>query len=203
MAKSIKRIRIFSALEVANICGVVNQTAINWIRSGHLRAFTTPGGQYRVYAKDLAAFLDKRGMNVSGDVRQILTEAANWDSILIAADKISNDFIKNHAEEILPNYKIIQATDWFEVGKKFTEETPGFVLLDTELKGGNIPKFIQTIKKNSVFGRPFVLLMAEDSFDLGGGYTPDAVLTKPLDIEKLAEQIKSLENLFDSKVRSA
>ena len=41
MAKGGRRVRIFSALEVANICGVVNQTAINWIRNGHLKAFTT------------------------------------------------------------------------------------------------------------------------------------------------------------------
>ena len=39
---------VYSALEVANICGVVNQTAINWIRNKHLKAFSTPGGQFRV-----------------------------------------------------------------------------------------------------------------------------------------------------------
>ncbi|MDR2747514.1 MAG: histidine kinase, partial [Treponema sp.] len=32
---------MYSALEVANICGVVNQTAINWIRNGYLKAFVT------------------------------------------------------------------------------------------------------------------------------------------------------------------
>ncbi|MDX9899753.1 MAG: histidine kinase, partial [Spirochaetia bacterium] len=41
MAKTSKKLRIFSALEVANLCGVVNQTAINWIRSGYLKAFMT------------------------------------------------------------------------------------------------------------------------------------------------------------------
>ena len=34
MVKKRKRIKIYSALEVANICGVVNQTAINWIKNG-------------------------------------------------------------------------------------------------------------------------------------------------------------------------
>ena len=53
MLKKDKKIRIYSALEVANICGVVNQTAINWIKNSHLKAFTTPGGQYRVYSEDL------------------------------------------------------------------------------------------------------------------------------------------------------
>ena len=51
-----KKNQNLSALEVANICGVVNQTAINWIKSGHLKAFITPGGQYRVYTDDLISF---------------------------------------------------------------------------------------------------------------------------------------------------
>ena len=42
MGKKGKKLKIFSALEVANLCGVVNQTAINWIKNGYLKAFTTP-----------------------------------------------------------------------------------------------------------------------------------------------------------------
>ena len=55
---------VFSALEVANICGVVNQTAINWINTGHLKAFKTPGGQYRVYPADLISFMRDRKMKI-------------------------------------------------------------------------------------------------------------------------------------------
>ena len=53
MSKDSRKTIVYSALEVANICGVVNQTAINWIRNGYLKAFSTPGGQYRVYQDDL------------------------------------------------------------------------------------------------------------------------------------------------------
>lgn len=70
MAKRAKKVRMFSALEVANICGVVNQTTINWIKNGHLKAVTTPGGQYRVYAEDLVSFLEERGMKVPEEVRE-------------------------------------------------------------------------------------------------------------------------------------
>ena len=34
MVKKTKKTTVYSALEVANICGVVNQTAINWIHNG-------------------------------------------------------------------------------------------------------------------------------------------------------------------------
>lgn len=63
-----KRQKNYSALKVAQICGVVNQTAINWIKAGLLKAFKTPGGQYRVYPEDLAAFMRKRVMKVPSEL---------------------------------------------------------------------------------------------------------------------------------------
>jgi len=197
MAKNGRRVRIFSALEVANICGVVNQTAINWIKSGHLKAFTTPGGQYRIYAKDFAAFLDKRGMGASGEVLQTIMEnvKVNWDTFLIAADPLINDMAKAGIEKIFPEYSVIQAFDWFETGKKISEEKPGFVLLDAELPGGDISRFVSTIKDDIKLGKPYVLLLTDGSSD---NVAVDAVLTKPLELSELEEVIKSLKKPLDS-----
>jgi len=200
MAKGGRRVRIFSALEVANICGVVNQTAINWIRNGHLKAFTTPGGQYRIYAKDLAAFLDKRGMSASGEVLQVMMENANWNIFMIAADQSINDSLKVEIVRLFPEYSIVQAFDWFEIGRKLTEEKPGFVLLDAELPGVDISRFIRTVKDDPVFGRPYVFLFAdeqktEDSFQ---SHMPDLLLTKPLDWGKFETAMKALERQLDT-----
>ena len=193
MAKDGRRVRIFSALEVANICGVVNQTAINWIRSGHLKAFTTPGGQYRIYAKDLAAFLDKRGMGASGEVLQVMMENADWNTFLIAAEQSLNNTLKTEISKLFPDFSLIQAYDWFETGRKFTEEKPGFVLLDSELAGVSISRFIDTVKNDPFFGRPNVLLLTEAYKANEPEYeNADAVLIKPLDLGKLGEVIKSL-----------
>ena len=211
MAKGGRRVRIFSALEVANICGVVNQTAINWIRSGHLKAFTTPGGQYRIYAKDLAAFLDKRGMSASGEVLQVMMENANWNTLMIAADQPVNDTYKVEIERLFPEFTIIQATDWFEIGRKFTEEKPGFVLLDAELPGVDISRFISTVKDDPFFGKPYIILLTddqgpEDSSSTNGADIKrhaDALLTKPLDFDKLASTMKLLEKQIDIAAVSA
>jgi len=203
MSKSGRRVRIFSALEVANICGVVNQTAINWIRNGHLKAFTTPGGQYRIYAKDLAAFLDKRGMASSGEVLQVMMENANWNSFLIAAEQSLNDNLKTEIGNQFPGYEIIQAFDWFEIGRKLTEEKPGFVFLDTGLHGVNISKFISTVKEDPVFGRPYIFLLTDGGYqqnDPSEFKQADYVFSKPLDYGKLLEAIKTLEKQAVSAV---
>jgi len=190
MPKGGRRIRIFSALEVANICGVVNQTAINWIRNGHLKAFTTPGGQYRIYAKDLAAFLDKRGMAASGEVLNLVKENANWNCFMIAMEPLAYDKLQANIGNLLSEYSIIQAFDWFEVGRKLAEDKPGFILLDTELPGGvDISRFIQTVKEDPSFGKPFVFLLT-GSQRMELGVQVDMVSPKPLDIKILEAVIR-------------
>ena len=203
MSKSGRKVRIFSALEVANICGVVNQTAINWIRNGHLKAFTTPGGQYRIYAKDLAAFLDKRGMGTSGEVLQVMMENANWNNLIIAAEQSINDNLKSKIEPLLQDYIIIQSYDLFDTGRKFIEEKPGFVLLDTDLPGVDVSNFIHTVKSDPVFGRPCVILLAGSNYNSQEASelnSPDLVFTRPLVPEKLAESIRKLEKQLESAV---
>jgi len=210
MPKGGRRVRIFSALEVANICGVVNQTAINWIRNGHLKAFTTPGGQYRIYAKDLAAFLDKRGMSASGDVLQVMMENADWNTFLVAVPPALFDNLKDALFSLFPEYAIIQAFDWFEIGRKFTEDKPGFVLLDAELPGVDLSRFIATVKNDPFFGKPNIILLTDGSANLqdakktNAGESKqnyaDAVLTKPLDLGKLKTTMRDLEKQLDTAI---
>ncbi|GHU66703.1 histidine kinase [Spirochaetia bacterium] len=188
MSRSGRRIKIFSALEVANICGVVNQTAINWIKNGHLKAFTTPGGQYRIYAKDLAAFFDKRDMGDSGEALQVLLEQANWDTILIASDDeaLSNK-LKEQLQEKLPDYEVLQAFDGFDSGRQLIEDRPGFILLDGALPGVDSLKFIRTVKEDTVFGKPFVFIMNTPGASIPDNI--DASFSKPPDLLKLVETI--------------
>jgi len=196
-----RKVKIFSALEVANICGVVNQTAINWIKNGYLKAFTTPGGQYRIYAKDLAAFLDNRGMADSGDVLQVLMERANWGVLLIAADEAENNRIHNELARFLPEFSFIQAFDGFELGLKMAGEKPGFVLLDLDLPGINNQKFVQLLKEDPVYGKPYILAVGSNledkNFQVLSGYI-DKIFLKPVDSETIYKFIKNLEKLTDA-----
>lgn len=205
MAKGNRRVRIFSALEVANICGVVNQTAINWIRNGHLKAFTTPGGQYRIYAKDLAAFLDKRGMNASGEVLQVMMENADWNTFLIAAEQSANNRLKTEIGGLFSEYDYLQAFDWFEIGRKLTEAKPGFILLDAELPGADLFKFIRTVKEDPFFGKPHIFLMTGNNSllrDAGPAepekWRADAVFAKPLDMARFAAVFRGFERQIET-----
>ena len=187
-----QRVQIFSALEAANICGVVNQTAINWIRSGHLKAFNTPGGQYRVYAKDLADFLDKRGMTASLQALQQIMVSINRIILVITADEQVCIKLKKEisGDALLNTFTLTEARSWFEAGLKMAAEKPGFILLDSELNGHDIQSFIKTVKNEPAFGKPYIFLLT-------GGQKEtvkrvDMVSKKPLEGEKLTIALKNI-----------
>jgi two-component system, OmpR family, response regulator len=191
MAKSIKKIRIFSALEVANLCGVVNQTAINWIRNGYLKAFTTPGGQYRIYAEDLMKFLDARGMRIPLELEERFKDDVDWDSILVVDDDAElNDLLKRWFTRKFANFAIHQAFDGFEAGRLLAEKRPGFVVLDIDLPGINGHAMCRKIKEDPGFGKPFIIAMTgldrpeEAETMLSDG--ADAFFAKPLDFDAVS-----------------
>lgn len=50
--------------DIARICQVSQATVLNWIRDRGLRAYTTPGGHYRVLPSDLQAFAARYRMPI-------------------------------------------------------------------------------------------------------------------------------------------
>lgn len=154
-----KRIQIFSALEVANMCGVVNQTAINWIRNGHLKAFNTPGGQYRIYKDDLINFIRMRGMRIP----EILMEnepSANWKSMIIIDDDTGlNNAILSYFAKNMPDVTVLQSFDGFDAGAQLVEKKPGFVILDLALPGVNGQEICKRIKTDPAFGKPYIVVI--------------------------------------------
>ncbi|MBN1686753.1 MAG: response regulator [Spirochaetales bacterium] len=191
-----KKVRIFSALEVANICGVVNQTAINWIKNGHLRAFTTPGGQYRVYAEDLHEFLSDRGMRIPDEIQEITATGAK--SLLIVDDeKTLNDMLFELFSQTLEEYDIYQALDGFEAGKLISQKKPTVIILDMSLPGIDGHELIKRIKGDSNLPAPKIVAMSGVGQEIEAGKRildegADIFLEKPVSNKKMVEAVKTL-----------
>jgi len=197
MARADKKIRIFSALEVANICGVVNQTAINWIKNGYLKAFQTPGGQYRVYAEELADFLHERKMRLPPELQKILEEQMSIEIVLIVDDdRESNMALRRGLEAINDGLTIHQAYDGFDAGRLSTEKKPHLILLDINLPGIDGFRLCKNFKEDDNLNNPIIISisgmdnpeLAQKVMDAGA----DAFFAKPIDITKLAAKIEEL-----------
>ena len=147
MLKKTDKPEVFSALEVANICDVVHQTAINWIKGGHLKAFTTPGGQYRIYPDDLASFMKGRKMRIPEYLAKKCTGNLyeHGDILIVDDDKGLNCVIAKFLQKKYESFgvEIFQAFDGFEAGVLMTENHPKILMLDLDLP------FVDGLKKSA------------------------------------------------------
>ena len=54
--------RTFTTHDIAEICDVYPSSVINWINSGKLKSYCTPGGHHRMIREDVIRFLQSMGM---------------------------------------------------------------------------------------------------------------------------------------------
>lgn len=198
MAKNVNRTVVYSALEVANICGVVNQTAINWIKSGHLKAFSTPGGQYRIYRDDLIQFMENRGMRIpSALCTSSPSDTRTADCVLIVDDDPGlNAVLAKYLEKIFPDITFYQAFDGFEAGASMMEHHPFCVLLDLDLPGVNGFDLCTRLKNAQEFNKPYVIIISaledDDIEDKIKSIGADLFFKKPLHLKEIADSMKTL-----------
>ena len=189
---------VYSALEVARLCGVVNQTAINWINSGHLKAFKTPGGQYRVYPEDLADFMASRKMQIPQEVLDALStqdESQSEKILIVDDDKGINTVLAKYLEKTFEGVEIFQAFDGFEAGALCSQAKPGFIILDLDLPGVDGFSLCERLTKDESFGRPKILVITalqdqgleEKALGLGA----QKLFKKPLSMESVADAVKA------------
>lgn len=191
MEKKRKRIKIYSALEVANICGVVNQTAINWIKNGSLKAFTTPGGQYRVYAEHLVDFLKERGMKVPAEVLESLNDGfVNEKKILIIdTDRVAIKELRDSLAESLSGYSFISAVTSFDAGRLLMAEKPEIIILTETFGELTVENLYDTISSRRDYEKPAIIFIADENSTVRESSKADLFLHQPVEIEKLVEFI--------------
>lgn len=189
MNKEKNRARVYSALEVANICGVVNQTAINWIRKGHLKAFKTPGGQYRVYSEDLLVFMKSRNMRIPQELEQ-----DSHTLLIVDDDKGLNNVLAKYIEKSFDGFEIFQAFDGFEAGTLLAEKKPDIIFLDLNLPGIDGFSLCSRVKESDSFGKPVVFVMTSLSDDESEKRVRDmgveGFYRKPLTLPEVAAAMK-------------
>ncbi|MBQ6905090.1 MAG: helix-turn-helix domain-containing protein [Spirochaetia bacterium] len=193
MEKKRKRIKIYSALEVANICGVVNQTAINWIKNGSLKAFTTPGGQYRVYAEHLVDFLKERGMKVPAEVLDSLNDGFVNDKkiLIIDIDRVAIKDMREALSQALSGYSFITAATSFDAGRLLMAEKPEIIILSESFSELTVENMYDTISSRRDYEKPAIIFIADENSTVRESKKADLFLHMPLDMEKLVEFIRT------------
>lgn len=197
MSKKESRLKIFSALEVANMCGVVNQTAINWIKNGYLKAFTTPGGQYRIYAENLVAFLMNRGMKIPEALLPYVKENPGRKKKIVAA-AADSDFLALLREKIFsgsPDCDFFAASSPLEAGMLMAKEEPDFIII-TDSFADTTPEKVKQLFGSSERGKKQkdakgkIIYIKSYARDDDSGKGADLTLLFPPDFSRLLSFIR-------------
>jgi len=120
--------RFFTTSEVARYCAVTNDGVLKWIKSGKLRAFSTPGGHYRVSAEDFRSFLEKFDIPVD----EAFFQGAQRERAVLVVDDEPNirDIVSRLLKELDPSMRVEEACDGYEAGIKIGSLQPDLVIMD-------------------------------------------------------------------------
>jgi len=180
----------YSIPEAARTCGVSRATMWNWVKSGKINAFVTPGGHHRIRCEEM-----DRLVKANGFVRE--TPAAPKSILIVDDDPTVRKIFQHKLERA--GYQVATAANGFDAGVLVSLRHPDLVLLDLFMEGVDGFEVCRTIKTNPDMQKTKVLAIsgvndeATQSRILAEG--ADGFIAKDTDLKTLLERIQALLNL--------
>jgi excisionase family DNA binding protein len=188
--------RFFTTSEVAKYCAVTNDGVLKWIKSGKLRAFSTPGGHYRVSAEDFRSFLQRFEIPVD---ESFFKGVSRERTVLVVDDEPDiREVIRRLLHELDPELKIEEAVDGYDAGIKIGNLQPDLVIMDVMMPRVDGLSLCKSIRENPETRDIKVLAITafpeqdnvKKMYDAGA----DLCLIKPLQFEHLRLEVVRLLN---------
>jgi len=183
--------RLLTTSEVAQYCQVTNDGVVKWIKAKKLKAYSTPGGHYRIRKSDFKDFLGRYGMPVDAN---FFTEEKK--RILVVDDESTIVEVISQALGDAQAFQVNTAHDGYEAGLKIGTFRPDLIILDImmpHMDGIEVCKRIkgdpdtETIKVVAITGHP-----EQGNIDRAYRSGADLCLMKPLQIEHLRREVARL-----------
>ncbi len=185
-----RRRRALTTGQMAEYCQVRPATVFNWIRGGKLKAYSTPGGHYRVRLEDFRDFLEKYEMPIDEDFF-----APPGNRILIVDDEPSVvEFIERALSEPGGDYRFERASDGYEAGLKVASFEPNLVILDLvmpRVDGFEVCRRIKT-DPETLGTKVLVVTGYPEEVERAKECGADDYLGKPLRVGELREKVWNL-----------
>jgi excisionase family DNA binding protein len=183
--------RLLTTSEVAQYCQVTNDGVVKWIKAKKLKAYSTPGGHYRIRKSDFKEFLGRYGMPVDPNFF-----AEEKKRILVVDDETAIVDVISQALSDQQTFQVSAAKDGYEAGLKIGTFRPDLIILDImmpHMDGIEVCKRIkanpetEAIKVLAITGHP-----EQGNIDRAYRCGADLCLMKPLQIEHLRREVARL-----------
>ncbi len=184
--------RFLTTGQLAASCQVTIPTVKRWIREGHLTAFQTAGGHFRVTEDELRRFQDAHRMPVD----RARAEVEALPKILVVDD---DSALLDTLWEALTwdgRYKVELAQDGYEGLIKVGSFAPNLLVLDIRMPGLNGFQVCRRVKADPATRETRILVITGH----GGNHTreqileagADGYLEKPIQLDDLQAEVARL-----------
>ena len=183
---------IMTVFKASKYCNVSPKTIINWIESGHIKAYKTVGGHRRIKISDLEAFMKNQGIPIPEG--EHVEERKRI--LVVDDDPIIVETIVQALEEDEYDYEVISASDGFEAGLQVNHFRPHLLILDImmpDIKGYDVCKRIKSSEETK--DTKIIVLSAyldDEKFKKMKEYGADVCFSKPLPLPQLKQEVARL-----------
>lgn len=183
---------ILTVYKAGQYCNVSAKTIINWVESGHIKAYKTVGGHRRINRADLEAFMKAQGIPVPAQA-----EFNRRKRILVVDDDpIIVETIVQSLEEDEFDYEVVSAADGFEAGLQVNHFKPDLLILDImmpDIKGYEV---CRKIKSNPETQHTKIIVLSayldDEKFEKMKQNGADVCFSKPFPLPQLKEEVARL-----------
>ena len=183
---------VFTVFKAANLCKVSSKTIINWVESGHIKAYKTVGGHRRIKQSDLENFMKTQGIPIPGEE----TNDGKKRVLVVDDDPIVVETIVQGLEEDEHDYDVESASDGFEAGLKVKDFKPHLMILDIMMPGIKGDEVCRKVKSNKDTEHIKILILSayldDDRFKQMKDYGADVCFSKPLQLPQLKKEVARL-----------
>jgi len=187
---------ILTVAKAGKYCNVSPKTIINWVETGHIKAYKTVGGHRRITAANLLYFMKKQGIPVPKHFRDNERKRV----LVLDDDQIIIETIIHALEEDDFDYEVISASDGFEAGFQVSHFNPHLVILDIMMPNIKGYQVCEKIKSNEKTKKIKVIVLSayhdNEKFKKMKKYGADACFPKPLQLPDLQKEVAKLLDLF-------
>lgn len=143
--------------DVARYCGVSRMGALRWIRQGKLKAYSTPGGHYRIQVDDFRDFL--RRFDIPVDVSFLGRDTKRI--LVLATDTFALGTIVRSLSAMGEGYEIDIAADRVSALVKIADFGPALIILNTRASKIEALKMLLWIRDHVEASSAPVLLLTK------------------------------------------
>ena len=148
--------RFLKPSEIAKMCAVTPAGVRKWIRSGTLKAYSTPGGQYRVEAGEVHRFLADNGMPLS---RAELVRSGQTTILVVDDEPDIVELIRETLTAGHPECRVVATYDGYDACILAGSEKPDLLVLDLVLPGLDGFEVARHIQRNPMTSHVAILVV--------------------------------------------